>query len=167
MRYFLGENFGFLHWQRIQVAFWGVRTNPWTDFARLIKDHLGIAVRIPAVQLAEWEDQLTEAVRGKDERIGEAFRKKRAAYRAKVECFATTGKEGLAYRSGGTEGALQADLVGERAEAEQARFLGLEELDSEELQEIANGENGEDPMEFEPRGSDGRRRRKRCLGRVL
>ena len=44
--------------------------------------------------------------------------------------------------------------MGERAEAEQARFLGLEELDSEELQEIANGENGEDPMEFEPRGSE-------------
>ena len=40
----------------------------------MIKSHLGITVRIPAVQLAEWEDQLTEAVRGKDERIGEAFR---------------------------------------------------------------------------------------------
>ena len=93
VRCFLGENFGFLHWQRIQMAFWSVRTNPRTDFARLIKD------------------QLAEAVRGKDERIGEAFRKKRAAYRAKVEGFTTTGKEGLAYRSGGTEGALQADLV--------------------------------------------------------
>ena len=154
MRCFLGENFGFLHWQRIQMAFWGVRSNPWTDFAAMTKSHLGITVRIPAVQLAEWEDQLTEAVRGKDERIGEAFRKKRAAYRAKVAGFATTGKEGSAYRSGGTEGALQADLVVNRAEAEQARFLGLEELESEELEEIANGENGEDPLEFEPRGSE-------------
>ena len=154
VRCFLGENFGFLHWQRIQMAFWGVRSNPWTDFAAMIKSHLGITVRIPAVQLAEWEDQLTEAVRGKDERIGEAFRKKRAAYRAKVAGFATTGKEGSAYRSGGTEGALQADLVVNRAEAEQARFLGLEELESEELEEIANGENGEDPLDFEPRGSE-------------
>ena len=60
----------------------------------------------------------------------------------------------MAYRSGGTEGALQADLVVNRAEAEQARFLGLEELESEELVEIANGENGEDPLDFEPRGSE-------------
>jgi len=44
--------------------------------------------------------------------------------------------------------------VVDRAEAQQARFLGLEELESEELEEIANGENGEDPLEFEPRGSE-------------
>ena len=106
------------------------------------------------MQLAEWEDQHTAAVGGKDERIGEASRNKRAAYRTKVAGFATTAKEGSAYRSGGTEGALQADLVVDRAEAEQARFLGLEELESEEFQEITNGENGEDVMEFEPRGSE-------------
>ena len=142
VRCVLGENFGFLHWQRLMLAFWGVETNPWTDFADLIRDHLGVTVQIPAEKLAEWEAQLSTAVECKEQRLNPAFVKKRADYRAKIAGYAAVSTTASAYQSGGSEAALAADLVQVSPGELQARFLGVDGLDSGELAVVLNGETG-------------------------
>ena len=140
-RCFLGENFGFLNWQRLQLAFWGVTTNPWLEFADMIQTRLGITIPIPPEKVTEWEEQLSEGLKGKYKRLDPNFQKKRAAYRAKVAGYAASATATSAYQSGGTEAALATDLV-QGQEHEQARFLGLDEHDRAELAVVDNATTG-------------------------
>ena len=43
---FLGETMGFLHWQRLQLAFWGKARNPWLEFAEIVNYEFGLSVSI-------------------------------------------------------------------------------------------------------------------------
>lgn len=139
---FLGENFGFLHWQRLELSFWGVETNPWVDFASLINKQTGIEVPIFPEKLAEWEEQLRRGVRGKVARKDPKFKAKRGAYRAKKAGYAAAASAGSAYQSGGSEAALQADLSPPTQREEEGRFLGLAALDDGERMVVERGETG-------------------------
>ena len=116
---FLGETFGFLHWQRLQLAFWGTKRNPWADFADVVNDELGLNVEISAAELAEMDAQLEASITAKEQRSAPEFRSQRAAYRARKGGYAASSAASSSYQSGGSRVAVAADAVA----AEEA-FLG-------------------------------------------
>jgi hypothetical protein len=93
-------------------------------------------------KIAEWDEQLRRAVRGKEARQDPAWKAKRSAYRAKKAGYAAGASAGSAYQPGGSEAALQADLASATRRDEEGRFLGLRELDEGEANVVERGETG-------------------------
>lgn len=108
---FLGETFGFLHWQRLQLAFWGTKRNPWAEFADVVNGELGLNVEFSAAELEEMDAQLEASITAKEKRSAPEFRSQRAAYRARKGGYAASSAASSSYQSGGSRAAVSADAL--------------------------------------------------------
>jgi hypothetical protein len=106
---FLGEVFGFLHWQRLELAFWGTIRNPVLEFAAKVMAELGVEMPILESEVKEMDDRLERAVNEKEARSDPEFKNRRRIYRAKKGNYAATSSSSSSYQSGGSLGAFVAD----------------------------------------------------------
>ena len=107
---FLGETMGFLHWQRLQLAFWGKARNPWLEFAEIVNYEFGLSVSISPREIEAMDAKLEKSVQEKEARSNPAWTSRRAAYRAHIGGYVAQAA-GSSYQSGGSMAAVAADAA--------------------------------------------------------
>lgn len=99
-----GETCGFLHWQQLQLAYWGHEHEPLVDLAAELKYQLGVDLAFTAKELAGMKKDLEVRVAGKERRSTEEAMQKRDAARARRAGRAPVF--GSSYMSGGSAAAV-------------------------------------------------------------
>lgn len=150
---FLGEVFGFLHWQRLELAFWGTIRNPVLEFAAMVKTELGVDMPILESEVKEMEDRLERSIKAKEARSDPAFTARRKAWRAKKANYSASSASSSSYQSGGSLGAFVADS----AAFVEIDFFGVGAVvpdgASEDVEEDYKEEN---PGDYEDGASEGK-----------
>ena len=106
---FLGEVFGFLHWQRLELSFWGTLRNPILEFSAKVKTEIGVHIPIFDSEVKEMNDRLERAIKAKEARSDPTFNARRKAWRAKKANYSSSSASSSSYQSGGSLGAFVAD----------------------------------------------------------
>jgi len=99
---FLGETLGFLHWQRLQLAFWqpGRPRNPKVELARLMETELGIKVPLSIHDVAVMEASVEAAVIAKESRLHPSWKTRRAQRKAERLGYASRSAAESTYQGG-------------------------------------------------------------------
>lgn len=107
---FLAETLGLLHWQRLQLAFWGRRRNPMLELAGLIREHLGLTVPFSEADVMAMEKYLDDSLERKETRSSSDYAAAVKSYRARKAGYVrgVSATSSGAYISGGSAAAVEA-----------------------------------------------------------
>jgi hypothetical protein len=107
---FLAETLGLLHWQRLQLGFWGRPRNPMSDLADLIEKQLGLTIPFSKADIAAMEKYLESSLERKEARSSVEYAAATKSYRARKAGYApgVTASSSGGYVSGGSARAVEA-----------------------------------------------------------